>query len=129
MIRALNPPDAPPTGRYSQGVEVTTPGRLLYISGQVPQAADGTVPDGIEAQCEQAWANLLAVLRSAGMGVEHLVKVTIFLSDRQYREVNSAVRRRVLGDALPAVTVIISGIYDEKWLLEIEAIAFASSET
>ena len=52
------------------------------------------------------------------------MKVTIFLSDRQYREVNSAVRRRVLGDALPAVTVIIVGIYDVQWLLEIGALGF-----
>jgi 2-iminobutanoate/2-iminopropanoate deaminase len=127
MTRIHNPPDAPPIGRYSQGVEVTTPGRLLHISGQVPQSPDGTVPDGIEAQCELAWANVRAVLRSAEMDVEHLVKVTIFLSDRQYREVNSAVRRRILKDAVPAVTVIITGIYDERWLLEIEAVAFAAS--
>ena len=128
-MRAHNPVEAPPNGRYSQGVEVSTPGRLLHVSGQVPQSPDGVVPAGIEAQCELAWANVLAVLRSAGMGVEHLVKVTIFLSDRKYRDVSSAVRRRILGDALPAVTVIIAGIYHERWLLEIEAIAFAGAET
>lgn len=47
------------------------------------------------------------------------------LSDRQYRAANAAVRKEVLGAHTPALTIIITGIYDEEWLLEIEAIAAA----
>jgi hypothetical protein len=47
------------------------------------------------------------------------------LSDRRYRDANSKVRKEILGDMLPALTVIIAEIYDEVWLLEIEAVAIA----
>jgi 2-iminobutanoate/2-iminopropanoate deaminase len=54
-----------------------------------------------------------------------LTKVTIFLSDRRYREANARIRHEILGDHSPALTIIITGIYDETWLLEIEAVAAA----
>jgi len=56
------------------------------------------------------------------MGVKNLVKVTILLSDRKYREANDRIRAKVLGDHTPALTIIIADIYSEDWLLEIEAI-------
>jgi enamine deaminase RidA (YjgF/YER057c/UK114 family) len=59
------------------------------------------------------------------MEVRNLVKVTTFLSDRRYAATNTAVRQWVLGDHEPALTVIITGIFDSRWLLEIEAIAAA----
>src|SRR3954447_962682 len=71
-----------PAGGYCMGLEVTQHRRLLFISGQVPQRSDGTVPDGFEAQCEQAWRNVKEVLAAAGLGVAHLVKVNTFLTDR-----------------------------------------------
>ena len=57
------------------------------------------------------------------MGLGDIVRHTTYLSDRRYRAENSEVRRRVLRDFQPALTVIIAGIFDEAWLLEIEAIA------
>lgn len=110
---------------YAQGALVTGADRTLFISGQVPEAPDGTVPDDFDTQCRQAWRNVLTVLKDADMTVRNLVKVTIFLSDRQYREANARVRHEFLGDHSPALTIIITGIYDEAWLLEIEAIAAA----
>jgi 2-iminobutanoate/2-iminopropanoate deaminase len=63
------------------------------------------------------------VLNEASMEIENLVKVTTFLSDRRYRDANTAIRSEVLGQHRPALTVIITGIYEPSWLLEIEAIA------
>ena len=54
------------------------------------------------------------------MSLENLVKVTIFLSDRRHRAANAKIRHEVLGEHRPALTIIITGIYDEAWLLEIE---------
>jgi 2-iminobutanoate/2-iminopropanoate deaminase len=108
---------------YAMGALVSDVSRVLYVSGQVPALADGTVPDGFAAQCRLAWQNVLAVLDSADMSIANLVKVTIFLSDRRYRTENSRIRHEILGDHCPALTVIITGIYDESWLLEIEAVA------
>jgi 2-iminobutanoate/2-iminopropanoate deaminase len=66
-----------------------------------------------------------AQLEAAGMSLDDLVKVTVFLSDRKYRQQNYEVRTEVLGARSPALTILIAGIYDEAWLLEIEAVAAA----
>lgn len=59
------------------------------------------------------------------MELSNIVKHTTFLSDRRHREANSEVRQEVFGGHEAALTVIIADIYDEAWLLEIEAIAAA----
>jgi enamine deaminase RidA (YjgF/YER057c/UK114 family) len=105
------------------GLELKQHRRLLFISGQVPERPDGTVPEGFEAQCEQAWRNVIEVLAAAGLGVEHLVKVNTFLTDRNQLVTNRTIRRAMLGDHQPALTVVIVETVDSKWLLEIEAIA------
>lgn len=104
---------------------VTGATSLVFISGQVPQDNGGRVPDDFEGQCRLAWRNLLSVLEAADLTVRNLAKVTFFLSDRRYREANARIRHEVLGGHSPALTVIITGIYDETWLLEIEAVAVA----
>ncbi|BCA04736.1 2-iminobutanoate/2-iminopropanoate deaminase [Bradyrhizobium diazoefficiens] len=112
-----------PAGGYCMGLELKQHRRLLFISGQVPEKTDGTVPEGFEAQCAQAWRNVIEVLAAAGLGVEHLVKVTTFLTDRDQVVTNRTIRRTVLGEHQPALTVVIVETVDSKWLLEIEAIA------
>jgi enamine deaminase RidA (YjgF/YER057c/UK114 family) len=115
-----------PTGlAYAAAHEVEGASRWLYVSGQVPEDADGRTPEGFGDQCRLAWANVEAQLAAAGMGLDDLVKVTVFLADRRYRQENSAIRREVLGDRSPALTIIIAGVYEERWLLEIEAVAAA----
>ena len=69
---------AAPFGPYSHAVEVPEGSRLLYISGEVGVLPDGTVPDGIEAQAEACWRNIIAVLADAAIGVEDLVKITTY---------------------------------------------------
>jgi enamine deaminase RidA (YjgF/YER057c/UK114 family) len=121
--RAVN---ATTTG-WAQGHEVSSPSRLLFVSGQVPEAADGTVPADFRAQCRLVWSNIEAQLRAADMTLDNLAKITIFLSDRRYIREAYEVRTEVLGGNTvpPAMTIIITGIYDEAWLLEVEAIAVA----
>jgi 2-iminobutanoate/2-iminopropanoate deaminase len=113
----------PPASGYCMGLEVKQHRRLLFISGQVPERTDGSVPEGFEAQCEQSWRNVVAVLAAAGLGVEHLVKVNTFLTDRSQLVTNRAIRSKMLGDHQPALTVVVVQTVDSKWLLEIEAIA------
>lgn len=110
---------------YGQGALVTGATRLVFISGQVPADSDGRVPADFDGQCRLAWRNLLSVLEAADLTVRNLAKVTVFLSDRRYREASARIRHEVLGGHSPALTVIITGIYDETWLLEIEAVAAA----
>ncbi|MED5618307.1 RidA family protein [Ideonella sp. BN130291] len=119
--RAINP-----TGvSYCQAHEVSGFSRLLFVSGQVPADADDRVPPDFRSQCRLAWRNVQAQLEAAGMALDDLVKVTVFLSDRRHRQENYQVRTEVLGPRSPALTIVITGIYDEAWLLEIEAVAAA----
>jgi 2-iminobutanoate/2-iminopropanoate deaminase len=125
-INFINAPDAPKAvGGYAQACEAVGASRLLFVSGQVPLTAGEKLPDTFGGQCRLAWANVAAQLRAAGMGLSNLVKVTIFLSSRTFAAENRAVREEVLGAHSPALTVIITGIFDEAWLVEIEAVAAA----
>ena len=123
-VQHVNAPDAHDlkTG-YSQAVAVSQVSRTVYVSGQIPVRPDGSVPESFTEQAEQAWANVEAQLKAAGMDLGNIVKHTTFLAERRYRVQNSQVRRKVLGDMEPALTVVITGIFDEAWLLEIEAVA------
>lgn len=124
--RKFNAADAPlPVGGYSQAIEVRSVERTLYVSGQVPVTADGTLPTTFAEQARLAWRNVEAQLNAADMSLDNLVKVTIFLSDRSFAMENRTVRAEVLKDRAPAMTVIIARIFDSAWLLEIEAIAAA----
>jgi 2-iminobutanoate/2-iminopropanoate deaminase len=105
------------------GLELGQHRRLLFVSGQVPERSDGSVPEAFEAQCEQAWRNVIEVLAAAGLGVEHLVKINTFLTDRNQVMANRAIRLKMLRGHEPATTVMIAETIDGKWLLEIEAIA------
>lgn len=124
--RDINASDAPqPVGGYSQAVELTDAKRIVFVSGQIPVGADGKLPKDFEAQARLAWANLIAQLRAADMTLDNLVKVTFFLSDRKYIPEYRRVRQEVLAGRAIGLTTIITGIFDEKWLLEIEGIAAA----
>ncbi|MGW3353094.1 RidA family protein [Nonomuraea rubra] len=124
LTTPINPatlPDA--AGNYTHGTLVAGVRRAVFVSGQVPWSRQGSVPGDFDSQCRLTWRNVLAVLAEAGMGIQNLAKVTTYLSDRRYREANSRIRQEVLGDHRPALTIIITDIYSEDWLLEIEGIA------
>ena len=125
-IESFDPADLPePSPAYAHGTVVSGAARRVFVRGQPPWAVDAPVPGDFDAQCRLAWGNVERVLAGAGLGLGNLAKVTIYLSDRQFREANTRVRAEVLGDHRPAVTVIITDIYSEEWLLEIEGIAAA----
>jgi enamine deaminase RidA (YjgF/YER057c/UK114 family) len=100
--------------------------RLLFISGQVPTDADGHAPARFSQQCRLAWRNLETQLVAADMQLRHLVKVTVFLARAEDRRRERELRReRLAGVVRPSVSVVVTGIYDEAWFIEIEAIALA----
>src|SRR5262249_9643342 len=122
----INASDAPaPPSRYSQAIEIKGAQRMLFVSGQIPVANDGGLAKDFRTQARQAWANVESQLRAAGMTLDNIVKLTIFLADRRHAMENRAVRQEVLGERETALTIIITGIFDESWLIEIEAIGAA----
>jgi enamine deaminase RidA (YjgF/YER057c/UK114 family) len=125
-LRPLTGDGSPPVqGSYPQAVEVTGATRWLFVSGQVPTAPDGSLAADFRGQCEQVWDNLETQLRAAGMTLDNLVKVTTYLADRADALENRAVRLARLQGRQPALTVIVTGIFDEAWRVEIEAVAAA----
>jgi enamine deaminase RidA (YjgF/YER057c/UK114 family) len=68
-----------PVAKYSHQIEVPEPGRWLVLSGQIGQRLDGTIPESAVEQVEVALGNLLANLEAAGMGVNDVVKLTLYL--------------------------------------------------
>ena len=125
MLKRYNPSTiTAPFSGYSHGVEGPGSARWLHISGQVGVAANGQLAQGAEAQMEQAWRNIFAILESAGLTRQDLVKVTVYLTRTEdigrYREM----RDRMLEGAEPASTLlIVAGLASPDWLVEIEAVA------
>ena len=80
MKRPISTNKAPAAiGPYSQGIQA---GGLVITSGQLPiDPATGAFPDGIEAQTRQSLENCKSVLAAAGLGMENVIKTTVFLSD------------------------------------------------
>jgi len=124
--RDINAPDAPmPAGAYTQAVEISGATRTLFVSGQVPASTDGKVPDDLAAQCRQVWENVHAQLRAAGMSLDNIVKVTTILPDHASLGASRDARSALLGDRRPASTLIVGGLADPAWKIEIEVIACA----
>jgi enamine deaminase RidA (YjgF/YER057c/UK114 family) len=119
---------AAPFGPYSHAVEVPQGSRLLYISGEVGVLPNGTVPEGIEAQAEACWQNIIAILLDAGMTVRDLAKITTYLVRPEDVAAAGAARAKHLGDARPgSATIIVKALVSPGWLIEIEAVAAAAS--
>lgn len=124
----INPPQiAPPLGAYSQGVLVSGGGRWLHIAGQVGVRPDGSLARGVVEQTQVAWANVIEVLREAGMDASHLVKINTYVTDQAYLADVAKVRLACLGDARPASTVVVTNaLARPEWLVEIDAVAFGA---
>lgn len=113
-----------PLSTYNHAIEFPPGARILESSGQLPVRADGSWPDDIAAQTELVWQNVVAILKSADMGVEHLVRVKTFLIHREHMAEYSRVRSTFLGDCRPASTLIlVSGFTRPEWLVEVEITA------
>lgn len=124
-LKKHNPPSIiQPFASYSQGVEVPPNARWLYIAGQVGVDADGTVAKGSAAQVERAWANVLAVLKSAGMGFENLVRANVFITKPEDVSINRAAWNLIAKNGGPAITMVtVARLSHPDWTVEIEAIA------
>lgn len=129
MTRELQPETiAPPFARYAHGVEVPASHRLVATSGQLGLAADGTVPDGSEAQARICFANITAILEDAEMGPTDTIRINAFVTDRAHMAGYMAARDAWLAGCtrLPASTlVIVSGFTRPEFVVEVEVLAAA----
>jgi enamine deaminase RidA (YjgF/YER057c/UK114 family) len=127
MMRILQPPGWPRPRGYANGV--TAEGRLVFVAGQIGWDATGTVvSDDLVRQFDQTLENTLAVLREAGAGPEHVVRMTWYLTDRREylaraRELGE-VYRTLMGKHFPAMAVVeVKGLIEDRAKIEIETTA------
>ncbi len=125
MIKFHNSKDiGAPASRYSHGAEAGPGARWLHVSGQVGVDPSGKIVTGIEAQTERAFRNIEAILRSAGMGFDDVVKITALLLTRDHVPVLRTVRDRLFVKTAPASTLfMVVALAHPDWLVEIEAVA------
>lgn len=127
LKRVHTTPDVYEPFLLSQGIRL---GDVLYISGQAGYADDGRiVAGGFRAQGERAFLNLRRALEAGGSGLQHVAKVTIFLTDMgNFKEVVE-LRRKYFSEPYPADTIVeIKALYTPEAMIEIEAIAAVPTE-
>lgn len=109
-------------GPYSQAVRA---GKMLFASGQIPidPATGEFVAGGIAEQTEQVLKNLTAVFEAAGVGMNQIVKTTVFLVDMNDFTAMNEVYARFFGEAPPARATVQAARLPRDAKVEIEAIA------
>ena len=106
-MRAFNPAGvAGPFGSYSHGIEVESPMRFVFGSGQTGVDTDGRIGEDIEEQSRLTWQNIEGVLAGAGMEISDIVQLTMLLVDRADLSTARAVRDEFLSGHRPASTLL-----------------------
>jgi len=115
---------APPAANYAHAVLSESPSQLLYTSGAVPVAPDGSVPAGIAAQADVVWTNLGAILDEAGMAAGDIVSITTYVVAGEPLAPVMAARDRFMGDHVAASTLVtVPALARPEWRLEIALVA------
>lgn len=122
-IRPYDAPGAAAPGHYSSAVEVVGTSRTVYVSGQVPVADDGSVPEEFEAQMRLVFRHIEIQLAGAGLTLADIVKFTSFLPRREDVADFRRIRTELLGSHKPASTLVHAELIDPRWRLEVEVIA------
>ncbi|HUB48921.1 MAG TPA: RidA family protein [Acetobacteraceae bacterium] len=119
ITRFLLDDQPPPVSHYCHVVRA---GSLIWVSGTVGVDAAGNIPDNVVEQFDLALRNLDRCLRAAGAGPEHVVKVTVFLTDIDDRKLINPLRQRYFGEHRPASTLVeVSELVLPELEVEIEA--------
>lgn len=112
----------PAPSNYAQGIVHSAAAERLVIAGQLGLRPDGTLEDGLEAQMERAWGNVLGVMAAAGFERKHLIRATIYCTVPRQVGVYRVIRDQILEGHLCACTYVeISGLAAPEHLVEIEA--------
>lgn len=109
-------------GPYAQAVEA---GGMVITSGQLPiDPATGAFPQGIEAQTRQSLSNVCAILESAGLSMDDVVKTTVFLKDmNDFAAMNTVYAAFFKEGCYPARSAVEVARLPKDALVEIEVIA------
>lgn len=122
MKTAISTDKAPAAiGPYSQAIEVNG---MIYTSGVIPVVpSTGEIPEGVEAQADQAIGNLAALLEAAGTSTAQVIKTTVFIKDmNDFGKINEIYAKYFTG-TYPARSCVEVARLPKDVLIEIEAVA------
>ena len=123
MIKSITTPNAPtPAGHYSQA---TVHNGLVFVAGQlsIDPATGQHLLGSIEEQTEQTLKNVGAILEASGSDFNHVLKMTVYVSDIKYWGAVNEIYKKFLGEHRPARAVIPTRDLHHGFLIEIDAIA------
>lgn len=108
-------------GPYSQAIEVNG---LVFTSGVIPVIPEtGVIPEGIEAQADQAIKNLVELVKASGSSADKVIKTTVFIKDmNDFAKINE-IYAKYFTDNYPARSCVEVARLPKDVLIEIEAIA------
>jgi enamine deaminase RidA (YjgF/YER057c/UK114 family) len=126
-LKFVDPPSAPPplSAEYRNLAIVPADRRLLVIAGQIGNLMDGSIVEGLEAQYEQALANINAIVASEGGNSADIARITIFLAETptEIERIMEA-NKKIFPGGPPAITwIYVAGLFLPEIKVEIEAIA------
>lgn len=128
-IRKFNTRDTYPEQKLDNDLcqVVVAQGRTVFVRGQVGQDLDTAVNVGVGdagVQAEQAMRNINQLLGEAGARLDHICKITIYLTDPRFREVVYRIVGRWLKGVYPVSTgIVVAGLARPEWLVEVDATA------
>lgn len=127
MLKPVTTPNAPkPFSNYAQGIEISAGSRVIHVSGQVGATVEGEIPADPARQHQLAWENALAVLAAAGMDHTNVVDAHVYITDRAQIGIYRETRDRMMKGHQPAATLlIVSGLADERLVVEVDLVAAA----
>ena len=124
MQTAIHTADAPAAiGAYSQAIRA---GDTVYLSGQIgldPKSMQ--LVEGIDAQIQRVFANLAAVAKAAGLGLDRTVRMTVYLTDLAHFAKVNEIMAQHLGQPFPARAALGVASLPRGALVEIDAILHA----
>ena len=118
-VKTNNAPAA--IGPYSQAI---ISGNTVFASGQIPvNPSNGEIPEGVEAQANQAFTNVKNLLEAAGTSIEKVIKTTVFIQNMDdFGKINE-IYASYFTEPFPARSCVEVAMLPKGVLLEVEAIA------
>jgi enamine deaminase RidA (YjgF/YER057c/UK114 family) len=114
-----------PTIGFSRAVRV---GNRVLVSGTGPVFPDGQCPAEAGAQARRCLEIIESALREAGASLADVVRTRMYVTSADYADAVGAVHGELFGDVRPAATmVVVAGLLDPAWKVEIEAEAVVSA--
>lgn len=128
--REINPTEWLQAFNINHGIEVTGGQRVLYLSGQTANAADGTAmhPGDLVAQFRLAWSNLKDSLAAAGMDPSNIVRLNMYTTDVDgFMAAANELVPIFAGDSCKPVSTLlgVTRLFEPEIMVELEATAVA----